>query len=69
MTRGHISYQKLFVKLDQMSLRKVDLRKAGLSPTTLNKLAHDQSVTTSTIAWLCEMLNCQPGDIMEYVKR
>lgn len=26
----------------------------------------DASITTSTIAALCEVLDCQPGDIMEY---
>ena len=33
----------------------------------LRRLIKNSDVNTSTIIKLCELLNCQPGDIMEYV--
>ena len=30
------------------------------------RLRHDRPVTTETIGKLCEIMQCQPGDLMEY---
>lgn len=47
---------------------KYRLRKAGISPTVIAKALHGQgSIETITIDKLCKLLNCQPGDLMEYV--
>lgn len=62
-----LSYKKLFLRLEQEGLKKVDLRKKGISPTIVDRLVKNSDVNTSTIRWLCEILRCQPGDIMEYV--
>ena len=61
-----ISYEKLFKLMEQKGIKKFDLRKKGLSPTIVNRLVKNGDVNTSTIARLCEILGCQPGDIMEY---
>ena len=42
-------------------------RQNGLSPTIINKLVHGQNVNTSTLEYFCKLLNCDIGDIMEYV--
>ena len=64
-----ISYQKLFMLMEQKGIKKIDLRnKYGINPKTVNSLVNDKSVTVDTITELCEILNCQPGDIMEYIK-
>lgn len=42
------------------------LRAKGLSPTIVNKLTHNGRVNTDTIDKLCSLLDCQPGDLMEY---
>ncbi len=62
-----LSYKKLFELMRQKGLKKVDLRKRGISPTIVDRLVKDSDVNTSTIIKLCEILHCQPGDIMEYV--
>ena len=62
-----ISYRKLFVLMDEKGIKKFDLRKNGISPTIVNRLVKDGDVNTSTIMKLCELLDCQPGDIMERV--
>ena len=61
-----ISYRKLFTLMEQKGIKKFDLRKMGLSPTIVDRFVKNGDVDTSTIMRLCEILDCQPGDIMEY---
>jgi DNA-binding Xre family transcriptional regulator len=50
-------------------LKKVDLRKTyKINPKTVDSLVNNRSVTVDTIIQLCEILDCQPGDLMEYVR-
>ena len=63
-----VSYQKLFSRMAERGVKKFDLRKMGISPTIVDRLVKNSDVNTSTIMRLCEILNCQPGDIMEYVE-
>lgn len=61
-----IEYYKLFALLNRRGMRLKDLLKIMSSPT-LAKLSKGESITTSIICRICEFLDCQPGDIMEYV--
>ena len=63
----YISYKKLFELMETKGIKKIDLRKNGLSPTIVDRLIKNSNVNTSTIIELCKMLNCQPSDIMEYI--
>ena len=38
-----------------------------ISNGTIARLRHKQSVSTDTIDKVCELCDCQPGDIMRYV--
>ena len=38
-----------------------------ISQSALTAIKQGKSVTTDTISKLCKALNCQPGDILEYV--
>ena len=38
-----------------------------ISNGTIARLRHKQSVSTDTIDKVCELCDCQPGDIMSYV--
>lgn len=38
-----------------------------LGQATLQNLREGKSVTWENLAVICELLNCQPGDIMEYL--
>ena len=64
-----INYDKLFVLLKEKGYSSYRLRKEKLiSQSTLQKLrTGDGIIDSRTITRLCEMLDCQPGDIMEYV--
>ena len=45
------------------------LRKESLlAESTLQKFREGKPVSTDVIGVLCELLGCQPGDVIEYVK-
>ncbi|MGN0504898.1 MAG: helix-turn-helix domain-containing protein [Ruminococcus sp.] len=39
-----------------------------MSESTLQKFRNNEMVSVDNISRLCEILDCQPGDIIEYVK-
>lgn len=39
-----------------------------LAESTVQKLRENQMVSTENLARLCALLNCQPSDLIEYVK-
>lgn len=50
-------------------IKKYDLRKAGVNSQILDKALNGSgNIDTRTINKLCKLLQCQPGDIMEYVE-
>lgn len=64
------------INLDiMMAKRKIGLLqladKIGLSPTNLSLLKnnHGKAIRFSTLEAICEALDCQPGDILEYVRK
>lgn len=63
-----IIYKKLFALMKETGLTTYKIRKEKIiSEGALQSLRQNKSVTTDTIASLCKVLNCQPGDIMEYI--
>lgn len=64
-----VSYAPLFEKMKEKGIKKIDLRNTyKINPKTVDSLVHNRSVTVDTIMQLCEILDCQPNDIMKYVK-
>ena len=68
-----ISMEKVKFIMDQKGFKKIDLRKQGFSPNVVDKvlsgpLNKSKRVDTETINRLCEVLDCQPGDILEYAE-
>lgn len=62
-----MDYSKLFALMKSQGLSTYRIRQESiLSQSTLQKLREGKSVTTDAIATLCSVLNCQPGDLMEY---
>ncbi len=63
-----IKFDKLFSLMKKRELSTYRIRQENIIPQgTLTSLKNNKSVTTDTIDKLCKALNCQPGDIMEYV--
>lgn len=63
-----ISYKKLWKLLIDKDLMKKDLRAMiGVSTTTMARLSKDENVSTEIVSKICSVLNCDVGDIMEFV--
>jgi DNA-binding Xre family transcriptional regulator len=63
-----VSYNKLWKLLIDKGMMKKDLmQEAGISKSTIIKLNHGESVTTDTLARICNSLKCDMGDIMEFI--
>lgn len=65
-----IRYDKLIALLKEKGITTYKIRKENLiSQATYQKLRTGEGIIdTRTIEKLCKLLNCQPGDIMEYVE-
>lgn len=61
-----IIYRKLFEILEQKQIKKYHLRQQGIHAAVMDKLVKNKNVDISTIDKLCKLLDCQPGDILEY---
>lgn len=65
---GKIIYDKLMKKMDEDGLTTYKIRKEKIiSESTLQNIREGKRITTDAIAALCGALNCQPGDLIEYV--
>lgn len=63
-----ISYNRLRKLLVDRKMSKADLRKiAGIAPNTMTKLRRDQEVTLTVLGRICDALNVNIGDIMEFL--
>lgn len=65
---GVIKYDKLLKLMEKKGLSTYKIRKEKIiSESTLQNIRNNGRITTDAIASLCNALNCQPGDILEYV--
>lgn len=61
-----ISYNKLWKLLVDKKMSKADLRKAvGMAPNTLTKMRKDEPVSLEVLIRICQVLDCNIGDIMD----
>ena len=66
---GKIIFDKLQELMKEKGLTTYRIRKEKIvSEGTLQNIRSGKSITTDSIASLCEALDCQPGDIMQYVE-
>ena len=65
-----IIYNKFFVVLKERGKTMYDLRKDKVvGVATIEKMRKNEgNVDTRSIDKLCDYLDCQPGDIMEFVR-
>lgn len=63
-----ISYKPFQKMLIDKNLKKQEVLKlAGISNATMAKLNTNEYVSLEIIDKLCAALNCQPGDLLEYI--
>lgn len=64
-----ISYDKLWKLLIDKKMSAADLRKAAdIAPNTMTRMRKDQEVTLFVLEKICETLDADFGDIVEYKK-
>ena len=61
-----LSYRKLWHVLLDRGVNKSWLRDNKIHSATIAKMVKGEAVSTAAIDKICALLNCQPGDIMEY---
>ncbi len=63
-------YDKLFALLKEKGITSYKIRKDNIiSQAALTKMKNGEgNIDTRTLERLCAVLECQPGDIMEYVE-
>lgn len=61
------SYNKLWKVLIDRNMNKTALRdEVGFTPTTLSRLSKNETVSMNMLGRICEYLECDIGDIVEY---
>lgn len=61
-----VSYNKLWKLLIDHNMNKSELGKAAkMSPNTIAKMGKNESVSLDILVRICEVLNCDIGDIVE----
>ena len=63
-----VSYKKLWVMCAEREMSKAELRKrAGISPATFTKMRKNQEVALSVLLKIAEVMDCNAGDIMDFL--
>ena len=63
-----ISYEKLWKAMKERDVTQYTLiKKYGVSPGQITRLKRNESVSTHTIEMFCKILNCDVGEIMQYI--
>jgi len=64
-----ISYKKLWVMVAEREMSKAELRRrSGLSPATFTKLRRNQPVSMEVLLKIADTLDCNIGDMMDFIK-
>lgn len=64
-----VSYNKLWKLLIDKKMSASDLRKAAaIAPNTMTKLRRDEDVSLAVLRRICEALDVDIGDVMEFTR-
>ena len=64
-----ISYNRLWKLLIDKSMSVAEMRRAAdIAPNTVTRMRKDQEVTMTVLEKICEVLDVDFGDIVEYRK-
>ena len=64
-----VSFKKLWVLCAEKEMSKAELRKqAGLSSATFTRLRKNEEVTQSVILKIADVLDCNAGDMMDFIR-
>ena len=64
-----ISYNKLWKLLIDKNMSASELRKGvGIAPNTMTRMRKNQDVSLAVLEKICNYIECDFGDLIEYVK-
>ena len=64
-----VNFKKLWVLCAEREMSKAELcKKAGLSSATFTRLRKNEEVNLSVILKIADVLDCNAGDMMDFVK-
>lgn len=63
-----VSYAPLWKTMERQEISTYMLiEKHGINPRTINNLKHNRGITVYTLERLCNILDCKPNDILEFI--
>lgn len=69
MTEMKFSYNKLWkLLIDKKMLKKDLISQTGLNSSTIAKLSKDKQVSMEVLGKICKALDCNVGDIVDFIK-
>lgn len=64
-----VNYKKIWIKCAEKEISQPNLRKlANISPGTFTKLRKNEEVSLNVLLKIAEVLECNAGDLMDFVK-
>ena len=70
MSNISFSYTKLWkLLLDKKMLKKDLMDKTGINSSTMAKLGKDMPVSMDVLGRICDALDCNVGDIVDFIKK
>lgn len=63
------SFKPLWKLLIDKNLNKAELtRRLRISPSTMNRMAHDENIALEILDKICNELDCSISDVVEHIK-
>ena len=63
-----VSYAPLWETMKKQDVTTYTLiYQYGINPRTINNLKHNKGITVCTLGRICEILNCTPNDVIEFL--
>lgn len=63
-----VSYKPLWETMESQGISTYTLiEKYGINSRTINNMKHNKGITVYTLERLCNILNCKPNDILEFI--
>ncbi len=62
-----ISFEPMRKFMKKNKISYYYLANQGIEAPTLQRIRHDRPITTETLGKLCQIMNCQPGQLIEYI--
>lgn len=63
------SYSKLWkILIDKKMMKKDLMAKATITSSTMAKMGKDQPVSMEVLGRICDALDCNIGDIVDYIR-